>query len=78
MPTAIPKEEVVCPMARLVIWIPPNTRITRENRQAVSSAKIARAFFAPGPTRSTTMGIFIWPRSPATRDDPRRAIQANK
>ena len=65
-------------MARLVIWTPPNTRMTAEKAKATSSAKMENAILRPPGIRSTMTGIFMCPRSLVTRLAPSRAIQANR
>ena len=65
-------------MARLVIWTPPYTRMTAENRKPTSSARMAKAFLAGSGMRSTTTGIFMCPRSLVIRLAPKSAIHANK
>ena len=65
-------------MARLVICMPPYTRITAENTNATISAKTENPFFIACGMRSTTTGIFIWPLSLVIRLAPSRDIQANK
>ena len=45
---------------------------------AMSSAKMAKNFWAAAGIFSTTTGMFMWPRSPVMREAPNRLAQANR
>ena len=65
-------------MASWVISMPPYTRMMAEKANATSSPRMLSSFCTRGLHFSTRMGMFMWPRSPVTREAPSRLAQANR